>query len=36
MVHSLSNDKVASWLVDALRRGLGVHHAGMNRRYRQM
>ncbi|RBR05389.1 uncharacterized protein FIESC28_11376 [Fusarium coffeatum] len=36
MVCSLSKDKVASWLVDALRRGLGVHHAGMNRRYRQV
>ncbi|KAH7193064.1 uncharacterized protein B0J16DRAFT_300657 [Fusarium flagelliforme] len=36
MVRSLSKDKVASWLVDALRRGLGVHHAGMNRRYRQV
>jgi superfamily II RNA helicase len=36
MVRSLSKDKVPSWLIDALRRGLGVHHAGMNRRYRQM
>ncbi|KAF4957474.1 hypothetical protein FSARC_11310 [Fusarium sarcochroum] len=36
MVRSLSRDKVAPWLIDALRRGLGVHHAGMNRRYRQI
>ncbi|KAF9767376.1 hypothetical protein IL306_000075 [Fusarium sp. DS 682] len=36
LVRSLSGDKVAPWLVDALRRGLGVHHAGMNRRYRQV
>ncbi|KAJ4265390.1 hypothetical protein NW762_004678 [Fusarium torreyae] len=36
LVRSLSRDKVAPWLVDALRRGLGVHHAGMNRRYRQI
>lgn len=24
------------WLIEALRRGLGVHHAGMNRKYRQL
>ncbi|GKU07018.1 dead deah box helicase [Fusarium langsethiae] len=36
MVRSLNRGKVASWLIDALRRGLGVHHAGMNRRYRQI
>ena len=24
------------WLVEALKRGIGVHHAGMNRKYRQM
>ncbi|KAM0200221.1 hypothetical protein ACHAPI_002645 [Fusarium lateritium] len=36
LVKSLSKDKVAGWLVEALRRGLGVHHAGMNRRYRQV
>ncbi|KAM0491235.1 hypothetical protein ACHAP8_010809 [Fusarium lateritium] len=35
-VYSLGRDKVESWLIDALRRGLGVYHAGMNRRYRQM
>ena len=26
---------VAPWLLIALRRGIGVHHAGMNRKYRQ-
>jgi superfamily II RNA helicase len=36
LVNSLSKDKVAGWLIEALRRGLGVHHAGMNRRYRQV
>ena len=24
-----------AWLFEALERGIGVHHAGMNRRYRQ-
>jgi hypothetical protein len=27
---------VTGWLVEALKRGIGVHHAGMNRKYRQM
>ncbi|UPX11156.1 RNA helicase [Ascochyta rabiei] len=27
---------VAEWLVSALSRGIGVHHAGMNRKYRQV
>jgi len=27
---------VAGWLILALKRGVGVHHAGMNRKYRQM
>ena len=27
---------VQSWLMDALSRGIGVHHAGMNRKYRQV
>ncbi|KAM0540338.1 hypothetical protein ACHAO7_011274 [Fusarium culmorum] len=36
MVSSLTKETVDSWLIDALRRGLGVHHAGMNRRYRQI
>ncbi|KAM0285639.1 hypothetical protein ACHAQH_001345 [Verticillium albo-atrum] len=36
MTDDLSGDKVDSWLVQSLKRGLGVHHAGMNRRYRQV
>ncbi|CEF75396.1 hypothetical protein FGSG_10059 [Fusarium graminearum PH-1] len=36
MVSSLAKEAVDSWLIDALRRGLGIHHAGMNRRYRQI
>lgn len=36
LMGSLDADKVQAWLIAALRRGLGVHHAGMNRRYRQM
>lgn len=27
---------LSSWLTDALKRGVGVHHAGMNRKYRQV
>lgn len=27
---------VAQWLIDGLSRGIGVHHAGMNRKYRQV
>ncbi|KAJ6151641.1 hypothetical protein N7470_007238 [Penicillium chermesinum] len=27
---------VADWLISALQRGIGVHHAGMNRKYRQV
>ena len=27
---------IADWLGEALKRGIGVHHAGMNRKYRQM
>lgn len=26
----------SEWLIDALRRGIGIHHAGMNRKYRQV
>lgn len=36
LLESLSVDMVAPWLSEALKRGLGVHHAGLNRRYRQM
>lgn len=27
---------VSEWLINGLRRGIGVHHAGMNRKYRQL
>ncbi|KAF2724457.1 P-loop containing nucleoside triphosphate hydrolase protein [Polychaeton citri CBS 116435] len=32
----LSYRDVPQWLIQALARGVGVHHAGMNRRYRQI
>ncbi|KAF5608666.1 dead deah box helicase [Fusarium pseudoanthophilum] len=32
----LDPKKVQPWLIDALRRGLGVHHAGMNLQYRRI
>ena len=28
--------KLPQWLIDGLKRGIGVHHAGMNRKYRQV
>lgn len=33
---SLSWHRVPQYLVDALSRGIGVHHSGMNRKYRQV
>ena len=36
LLDSMSTDMVAPWLMEALKRGLGVHHAGLNRRYRQI
>ncbi|KHE88629.1 hypothetical protein GE21DRAFT_6037 [Neurospora crassa] len=33
---SLRADAVRPWIRDALFRGIGVHHAGMNRQYRQI
>jgi len=36
LLKSLKGQHVPPYFVDGLRRGLGVHHAGMNRRYRQM
>ncbi|KAJ5561041.1 hypothetical protein N7535_009238 [Penicillium sp. DV-2018c] len=33
---SLRYRQVPEWLIDALERGIGVHHAGMNRKYRQI
>ncbi|OHE94806.1 DEAD/DEAH box helicase [Colletotrichum orchidophilum] len=35
-IRSLENLGIKPRLIDALRRGLGVHHAGMNRQYRQV
>lgn len=35
-VRQLRKREVAEWLIDALWRGIGVHHAGMNRKYRQV
>jgi len=35
-VEELKWRRVPKWLVDALERGIGVHHAGMNRKYRQV
>ncbi|GKZ23205.1 hypothetical protein AbraIFM66951_000706 [Aspergillus brasiliensis] len=32
----LRGRQVSPWLIDALNRGIGVHHAGMNRKYRQV
>ncbi|SCO58594.1 related to SKI2-antiviral protein and putative helicase [Fusarium fujikuroi] len=36
LVLRLDPMKVQPWLIDALRRGLGVHHAGMNLHYRRI
>ncbi|KAF7550986.1 hypothetical protein G7Z17_g5343 [Cylindrodendrum hubeiense] len=36
MIRTLRREKVKPLLIEALERGLGVHHAGMNRRYRQV
>lgn len=36
MVAPLRNANLKQGIVDALRRGIGVHHAGMNREYRQV
>ncbi|VUC37465.1 unnamed protein product [Clonostachys rosea] len=32
----LKEEKLHGWMIKALRRGVGVHHAGINRRYRQI
>ena len=34
--YQLKRRGVQPWLMDALSRGIGVHHAGMNRKYRQV
>lgn len=36
MLQSLVGQHVPQYFLDGLRRGIGVHHAGMNRRYRQI
>ena len=33
--HALRRIGLAEWLMQALTRGIGIHHAGMNRKYRQ-
>ncbi|TKA25301.1 hypothetical protein B0A50_06205 [Salinomyces thailandicus] len=35
-VRQLGRRNVQQWLIDAIQRGIGVHHAGMNRKYRQV
>jgi len=35
-VRQLQRRNIPQWLIDALQRGVGVHHAGMNRKYRQV
>ncbi|KAI1496635.1 hypothetical protein F5X99DRAFT_399678 [Biscogniauxia marginata] len=35
-IKSLEDEHIRPYLFDALERGIGVHHAGMNRRYRQV
>jgi superfamily II RNA helicase len=29
-------DSITSWMATCLRRGIGIHHAGLNRKYRQL
>jgi hypothetical protein len=31
--HQIRDRGIAEWLISALSRGIGVHHAGMNRKY---
>ena len=35
-VRQLKRRDVQQWLIDAIQRGIGIHHAGMNRKYRQV
>ncbi|KAK5136723.1 hypothetical protein LTR08_002376 [Meristemomyces frigidus] len=35
-VRQLGKRNIQQWLIDAIQRGVGVHHAGMNRKYRQV
>ena len=32
----LKRREIRPWLIDGLKRGIGIHHAGMNRKYRQV
>lgn len=36
IIGKLKWEKLAPWMTEALHRGIGVHHSGMNRRYRQV
>ena len=35
-IRQLKRREMQPWLIDGLKRGVGVHHAGMNRKYRQV
>lgn len=35
-IRQLGRRDIDQWLIDSLQRGIGVHHAGMNRKYRQV
>ncbi|KAK3113657.1 hypothetical protein LTR53_008839 [Teratosphaeriaceae sp. CCFEE 6253] len=35
-ITQLGRRNIQQWLIDAIQRGIGVHHAGMNRKYRQV
>ncbi|GAB7347323.1 hypothetical protein MBLNU459_g3401t1 [Dothideomycetes sp. NU459] len=35
-IRQLGRRHIPQWLIDAVTRGIGVHHAGMNRKYRQV
>lgn len=35
-LRQLGRRNIQQWLIDAISRGIGVHHAGMNRKYRQV
>lgn len=35
-IRQLGRRNIQQWLIDAVSRGIGVHHAGMNRKYRQV
>ncbi|WPH03167.1 Hypothetical protein R9X50_00604300 [Acrodontium crateriforme] len=35
-IRQLGRRNIQQWLIDAISRGVGVHHSGMNRKYRQV